>query len=120
MSTTLYPIAPVAKPRMTQRDKWQQRPAVLKYRKFKDAVRQAGLTVPPKLHVTFYVPVPTSWSKRKRREMLFTPHQQRPDIDNFIKALLDACLEDDAHIWSITATKLWADAGAIAIHNPQD
>lgn len=65
------------------------------------------------------MPLPRSWSQKKRREMQFAPHQQKPDIDNFIKALLDACLEDDAHVWSITASKLWAADGAIAIHDTQ-
>lgn len=43
MSCFEYPILPVPKPRMTQRDVWQKRPVVLRYRKFCDAVRNAGL-----------------------------------------------------------------------------
>lgn len=37
-----YPIVPVPKPRMTQRDKWQKRPAVMRYRAFCDEVRAKG------------------------------------------------------------------------------
>ena len=33
------PVNPVSKPRMTQSDKWKQRPTVLKYRQFKDDMR---------------------------------------------------------------------------------
>ena len=37
-----YPIIPLGKPRMTQRDKWAKRPAVLRYRAFKDECRLHG------------------------------------------------------------------------------
>lgn len=32
-------VPPVAKPRMTQRDRWKERPRVVKYRRFCDALR---------------------------------------------------------------------------------
>ncbi|MGL5289400.1 MAG: nuclease domain-containing protein [Aeromonas sp.] len=111
-----YPITPVPKPRMTQRDKWQQRPAVMRYRAFCDAVRVAGITLPEAgYHVTFYLPMPASWSARKRLNMAGKPHQQRPDKDNLEKALLDAIYAEDCQIWDGRTTKRWGVEGRIEI-----
>lgn len=111
-----YPIAPVAKPRMTQRDKWAKRPAVQRYWDFKDACACFGVHVPEAgAHVTFIVPMPKSWSKKKRLKMLNKPHTSRPDLDNYLKALLDAVYGEDSGVWDIRATKLWGVEGAIQV-----
>lgn len=111
-----YAILPVPKPRMTQRDRWAKRPAVLRYRAFCDEVRAAGVELYPcGTHVTFIIPMPASWSKRKRAEMDGQPHQQKPDWDNLAKALCDAVYDDDAHIWDMRVSKLWGKEGAIEI-----
>jgi Holliday junction resolvase RusA-like endonuclease len=36
-------------------------------------------------------------------------HQQKPDADNMIKALMDALFSDDAHIWDFRVTNLWVN-----------
>ena len=111
-------IVPVPKPRMTQRDKWAKRPAVLRYRSFCDQVRAAGLLVPEAgAHIVFHLPMPPSWSKKKRAEMIGRPHQAKPDIDNLGKALMDACLEEDQGVWDVRMTKRWAEQGGIEIKN---
>ncbi|WP_372809350.1 RusA family crossover junction endodeoxyribonuclease [Litorivivens sp.] len=111
-----YPITPMGKPRMTRSDKWKQRPAVMRYRSFKDEVRLHGLTVPESgAHIMFVLPMPKSWSKKRKAEMNGKPHQSKPDIDNLTKALFDAIFEDDAHIWDHRSTKVWGDEGAIFI-----
>ena len=44
------------------------------------------------------------------------PHQQKPDLDNLIKALFDAVNEDDSHIWDLRGvSKVWGDDGKIFI-----
>ena len=111
-----YYITPVAKPRMTQRDKWKKRPSVIKYRAFKDEIRAAGIELEESnQHVTFIIPMPKSWSKKKRLESRGMPHKQRPDIDNLQKALLDAVTSEDCYIWDMRCTKIWGDDGAIII-----
>ena len=113
---TIYNIPPVAKPRMTQRDKWAQRPAVLKYRAFCDRVRFAKMELYPcGMQITFIVPMPDSWSKKKREEMDGQPHQQRPDLDNYLKAALDAVYSEDCQVWDLRATKLWGQEGQIIV-----
>lgn len=78
----LYKITPCPKPRMTARDKWKQRPPVLRYRAFKDEVRAKGLSVPTSgAHVRFILPMPKSWSKKRKTEMNGRAHQQKPDVD---------------------------------------
>ena len=60
------PVTPYGKPRMTRRDQWAKRPAVIRYRAFCDAVRAAwpaGVPYPAAgAHVTFWLPMPKSWS----------------------------------------------------------
>ncbi|VVT52223.1 Phage Holliday junction resolvase [Kosakonia radicincitans] len=112
----IYPIVPMGKPRMTRADKWKKRPEVMRYRAFCDEVRIWGVVLPVAgAHVTFVLPMPTSWSKKKRAEMNGKPHQTKPDKDNLEKALLDALFESDAHIWDSRVTKLWGESGQIII-----
>lgn len=110
----LYEIIPNTKPRQTRSDKWKQRPCVMQYRAFKDECRLKQVHIPEACSITFYMPMPESWSKKKKVEMLGKPHQQTPDLDNLCKGLCDI-LEDDAHIWKISAEKVWAVNGAIEI-----
>ena len=119
---TQITVDPVGKPRMTRRDKWMERPCVMRYRAFCDAVRsQTKMTPPDALDVTFHVPMPKSWSKRKRGTMDGEPHRQKPDLDNMLKALLDALAKnsdgkvDDANVWAVNARKVWAERGSIVI-----
>ena len=114
-------IIPVAKPRMTQRDKWQQRPCVLKYRAFCDELRFKVRNVTPvlkyesvSLSVSFHLPMPRSWLAVKKERMDGTPHLNRPDLDNIIKAWCDALYPEDSVIWSIQATKFWSYKGSIS------
>jgi Holliday junction resolvase RusA-like endonuclease len=110
-------IDPVPKPRMTQRDKWMKRPVVMRYREYCDKIRELGAQVPESgAHIEFCIPMPKSWSKKKREEMCGKPHQQKPDVDNLLKALLDALYEDDSGVWDIRVTKLWSDSGKITVN----
>lgn len=111
-----YIITPIGKPRMTRADRWKQRAPVLRYRAFCDEARLHDIRVPPGgAHVTFVIPMPDSWSKKKRAAMAGTPHQQKPDVDNLTKSLLDALFDDDSHIWDIRTSKVWGETGMIII-----
>lgn len=116
-SARAYSVTPMGKPRATRRDKWKPSPAVIRYRAFKDACREAGLTDLPEAgaHVLFILPMPKSWSRKKRDAMRGMPHQQVPDADNLAKALMDAVYERDECVWDIRPTKYWGDEGAIII-----
>ena len=111
----IYPITPMGKPRMTRSDKWKKRPAVMRYRAFKDECRLHNVALPELPCITFYMPMPASWSKKKKADMDGQPHKGKPDLDNILKALFDALYEDDAHIWYVTAKKIWSYDGKIEI-----
>ncbi|MGL5370809.1 MAG: RusA family crossover junction endodeoxyribonuclease [Plesiomonas shigelloides] len=110
-----YPIIPNTKPRMTRADKWKQRPAVMQYRRFKDEVRSHGVILPENYHVIFVLPMPQSWSKKRKEAMLGKPHRQTPDKDNLEKALLDSLYEQDCGMWDGRVTKIWGTHGEIII-----
>ena len=118
-----------AKPRMTQRDRWAKRQIVKDYFAFRDTVKQEIERLLAlqnnddkkksweELDIGFFIPMPKSWSKKKRSEMAGTPHKQRPDLDNYIKGLLDALLEEDCKVWRVSARKIWVDTeGCITIN----
>jgi Holliday junction resolvase RusA-like endonuclease len=114
--TVNYPIVPMGKPRQTQRDKWKKREVVTRYHTFKDECRLANVTLPEAgAHVTFVLPMPASWSRKKRDQMDGAPHTQKPDIDNCTKALMDAVFPDDSGVWDIRTTKIWGLEGQIRI-----
>ena len=120
---TRFFIEPVGKPRMTRNgiyNKGQMKPNIARYMFFKDRVRkaidEAGMILnPDELKVEFVLPMAKSWSQKKRFEQNGRPHLQRPDLDNMIKALLDAAHAEDSHFWNVSAVKLWGERGSIAI-----
>lgn len=61
----------------------------------------------------FLMPMPKSWSKKRKAEMNGELHTQKPDVDNMTKAVLDSLYDDDSAIHTICARKIWAYEGAI-------
>ena len=116
-----FRVLPVAKPRMTARDRWKKRPCVLRYHAFKDEIKlilsQTGYKPGPRVRLLFFVPMPASWSAKKKAAMKRTPHMRRPDIDNYIKGVLDAVYADDSGVWQIEALKYWGEEPAIVFEN---
>jgi|TARA_R110000787_G_C13401218_1_gene443398 Holliday junction resolvase RusA-like endonuclease len=115
-----YPNKAIAKPRMTRADTWKKRPIVLRYWDYKDDIKNWGVqnkfTLKSEIYVKFYIPMPPSWSKKKRESHLNTFHIQRPDVDNLLKGLMDAFLEEDSHVHTVYAQKYWGDEGSIEFY----
>jgi len=112
-----YPKTAIAKPRMTQADSWKKRPVVLRYWDYKDDIKNWGFQndfkLKEEIYVKFYIPMPKSWSIKKKAQMLYTPHQQRPDIDNYVKFYMD-CMNkvvylDDSQVIELSAKKIYND-----------
>lgn len=107
---------PMGKPRMTQRDVWKKRPVVLRYRDYCDRIKEA---VPNRvldvdvyaIMVTAFVPMPKSWSKKKKAALLGTICRSKPDWDNIGKAVCDALLKEDSGIADGRARKFWCAEG---------
>ena len=111
-----YKITPIPAPRQVRSDTWRPSPGVVRYRQFRDEVRRLGIQVPESgAHIVFCLPIPPSWSKKKTAEQLGRPHQQKPDVDNLLKALLDAIFENDCQVWDVRASKIWGTHGEIRI-----
>jgi Holliday junction resolvase RusA-like endonuclease len=115
----VYNIIPIPKCRMTQRDRWLDppRPSVARYRSFADEVRAQGVQLPESdSAVLFVLPMPKSWSKKKKVKMVGQAHKQKPDLSNLLKALEDAIYSDDSRIWHYRElSKRWGVIGQIII-----
>jgi len=119
-----YPKKAIAKPRMTRADTWKKRPIVLRYWEYKDDIKNWGVQnnfkLKEEIYVKFYIPMPKSWSIKKKAEMLYKKHQQRPDVDNLLKGLMDAFLEEDSHVHTVYAQKFWDSEGSIEFYELSD
>jgi len=117
-----FDVVPVAAPRMTHADRWKRRSCVVKYFEYRDAVRaqaQAmGVTLSECFSVEFYLPMPRSWSKRKRQDHDGKPHQVKPDADNLLKGWMD-CFGEDCAVWSVSASKFWSASPAVVLVVPE-
>jgi Holliday junction resolvase RusA-like endonuclease len=97
------------------------RPAGLKrlmrlerYNKYKldldtEAKRKSFVMPPIGASITFVIPVPASWSKKKKKLYHGTFHQSKPDIDNLQKAFLDSLMKEDKQIAHLEVQKRWVD-----------
>lgn len=115
-----YPIVPMGAPRMTRADAWRVpvRDCVSRYRAFKDEVRLRGVSLVNGDGVVFVMPMPPSWSKKKKAKMCGQWCQSKPDLDNLLKALMDALFQDDAHIAELSKLrKEWGYTGEIRIYH---
>ena len=115
-------IDPLSKPRQTRSDVWRKRPVVLKWRAWADEIRLACAYeefIPGnELIMEFHIPMPKSWSKKKRAAFLGGPHtQNRLDIDNLVKAVMDALIKDDGCVHYLKAKKFWSEEGMIKLDN---
>jgi Holliday junction resolvase RusA-like endonuclease len=127
----LIDVIPMGAVRMTKSDKWKQpdhpdpkkrrREAVTRYFDFKNTVtkecNKLGINLSNCLDVVFFIPMPESWSLKKKEKMNGMPHKSRPDIDNILKGLMDALRKEDGDIWSIKAEKRYAFKGSILIYD---
>ena len=118
-----YHIIPIAKPRMTRRDKWLSPPrnCVRKYWNFRDQCHlKKVILLCSGAHVVFILPMPQSWSKKKKLEMDGSKHEDKPDLDNLLKALGDALYDNDSCIWDVRITKRWGREGKIIIETSDE
>ena len=110
---------PVAKPRMPNKKKFGKE--ANKYWAYKDELIHAagleGYEPSPRLHMLFEMPMPPSWSKRKKFEMHGMPHQQVPDIDNLVKGVMDALFDNDSEVHEIAAAKIWSERGKVYVYD---
>lgn len=65
---------------------------------------------PVRVDLTVHIPIPKSWSKKKQKEY-YNFHPGRPDLDNYIKIVLDAMNDviwkDDSQVQIVHAEKYY-------------
>lgn len=112
-------IAPIGAVRMTQRGKWVSDKAQ-RYLAYKEQIawqikaRMRDLKTEPimsacTVKVIFHMPMPKSWSDKKKMAMIGHYHTSKPDIDNLVKGLFDAAngivWKDDSQVVEVKAEK---------------
>lgn len=76
---------------------------------------------PLQMMVTAYLPVPTSFSKKRTREAVagWHPPTTRPDLDNYLKLALDSCntvvFRDDSQVVDLLGQKRYSDRPRLEI-----
>lgn len=88
--------------------------------------KKNGFSIPAEgTSVTFFVPLPKSWSKKKRKQYHGTLHQSKPDLSNLLKSFEDAiCIEDKYIAHYSEVSKRWVDFEAgwieVSIQEPTE
>jgi Holliday junction resolvase RusA-like endonuclease len=108
-----YPIAPMAKPRPRVTRNVTYMPG--KYMKWKADIAKLRIELPDAFSVRFFFAMPKSWSKSAKTAYRYEPHQQRPDLDNVLGGLMDACLKNDSSVYEVQASKWWDTESGIEI-----
>ena len=128
----VIPGVPVAKgrPKFSTRGGFARAYTPKKTRDFEDMAREIGRAAMGPLMPTAssvmlefvaFVPVPTSWTKRKRAQALagLLHPLSRPDLDNYEKALTDALngivYEDDSQICDVVKSKRYAEEPRLVV-----
>jgi Holliday junction resolvase RusA-like endonuclease len=73
------------------------------------------------LNITVNKPVPQSWSKKKQKMALSgeVKPTTKPDIDNYLKSVLDGCngilFKDDSQVTYVTASKVYSTTPGVSV-----
>lgn len=71
------------------------------------------------VRITFFFAPPKSISKKKKEQLIGTPHLKKPDTDNLAKAILDAlngtAWKDDSQIFLLTIEKQYNENNQVFI-----
>ena len=118
-ATYVFQVPPQTAPRMTRRDRWKKRPCVVRYFEYRDQLRakavEYGITLPNAFTVTFYMPMPKSWSKKKKAAHVGKPCQSKPALDNVLKGFMDALRTNDASVYAVSASKFWSEQPGVVL-----
>jgi Holliday junction resolvase RusA-like endonuclease len=127
----LFDVVPMGAVRMTQSDRWKlnpdhvdpkkrQRTAVTEYFAFKNKIKaqaeEMNFELPQVLRIVFLIPMPFTWSEKKKVNNNKTKVLKRPDIDNLVKSFMDALSVEDGYVWKVEAEKRYSFNGSILVY----
>lgn len=126
MIKLFIPIIPMGAVRTTQRQKWVDERAK-RYITYKQQIalfikQQIKTTSekPIEATVTFYMPIPNSWSQKKKERMNGSVHISKPDVDNLIKGVFDSLnkivWKDDNQVYEVHSKKVYSFNPGIEIN----
>lgn len=82
-------------------------------------IKQTPTEKPLKAKITAFFEVPTSYSKKKKKELIGQPHTTRPDIDNIVKIILDSlnglAYKDDNQIAKLEVEKVYGEEAKVVL-----
>jgi Holliday junction resolvase RusA-like endonuclease len=124
MIKLFIPIIPMGAVRTTQKQKFVDERAK-RYLSYK---QQIAWLIKQHIHrpsdnpilvdVTFYMPIPSSWSGKKKERYNGQIHKSKPDIDNLIKGLFDSlnkiAWKDDNLVYEVHSKKVYSFNPGIA------
>lgn len=110
--------------RLAASGKFDHKPEIRRistYRTYKESVGYAikGEYYSGTLSVsmTFLIPLPESWSIKKKLEHIGKPVSTKPDLDNYVKAFFDSAngviWKDDNQIAKLSAEKIYGESPGI-------
>ncbi len=121
-------MVPMGAVRMTGRGKYI-RPNAQRYLTYKKLIqmhvlsqvkRRELLTGPLAVTVCFTMPIPQSWSKKKKLAVVGEWHCKKPDIDNLVKGLFDSMnglvWTDDNQVAVVKSFKIYGEDPKIEVH----
>ena len=122
---------PVAKsrPRFTKRGFAYTPPTTVEYEKALKAEAESEMNgrppmeCPVRVRLEYWFPIPKSYSKKKREELIGQPHTKKPDLDNLVKtldALNGVVFKDDSQIVDIRAQKMYGEVPYTIIEVTRD
>lgn len=118
MIKLFIPIEPMGAVRTTQRQKFVDKRAQ-KYHTYKQQIAllaKEQINTPSEspimADITFYMPIPSNWSAKKKERMNGAVHRSKPDIDNLIKGLFDSfnkiAWKDDNQVFEVHSKKVYS------------
>lgn len=77
------------------------------------------LESPVSLNMSVYVPLPNSWSQKRKNELLDKPVTTKPDLDNYLKFYLDVlngiAYKDDKQVAEVFCQKLYGKEACVKV-----
>ncbi len=89
----------------------------MEYCEYKDEVRRYAkpASVVSGVDVVAWFKVTESWSKKEKAAKVWTRMEQKPDTDNIIKGVMDACMVKDEMVSLTFGVKWWSDMDVLWI-----
>jgi Holliday junction resolvase RusA-like endonuclease len=121
------PVEPMGAVRMTRRGKFTN-PKALRYLAYKDHLQWQAKqqrkgnffsSGPLEVFIWFTMPIPDSYSEKKKTALIGEYHIKKPDTDNLVKGVFDALnkilWQDDNQVSKVTAIKVYGEKPGIDV-----